>query len=339
MRPSRSSPLVLALCVVHLAGCAGSAGSAGTPRPVVAPSPVSKAAPAQPAGAAPVAPAPAPGLDFRARRDEVSAAFHANDLGRAATLLAALRAQVAGQHPRLEIVVYYQAALAAYQGDLAGTAAIMSEHLAHGDVPADSDMRFAYHNALIMVRTGMADLTGALLECNLMTEAGQGPPFADDADGRNTVLLKEYWHEAYLLRMVAAASGVGWFHDGALAAARRAREQYRNLSRSIVGYDDSIAVLDAFFAVHDGDPAAALAAARRVDASKDDDIEDLYLVQMGLDFGGDAAAAAAVRARIAKLDEVSIAVPIMAMFIGRDLRAAAGGPPEWTPRHPRGARP
>lgn len=332
MRLPRSSPLPLALCLALLAGCAGRAGE---PRPIVVPSPVTKASPAQPAQAAPTA----PGDDFGARVAEVTGAVRGQDLGKAAALLEQLRARVAGQHPRLEVAVYYQAALAAYQGDLAGTTAIMTEHLAHGDVPADSDMRFGYHNALIMVRTGMADLVGALVECNLMTEAGQGPPFASDADGRNTVLLKKYWHEAYLLRMVAAASAGGWFHDGALAGARRAREQYRELSRSIVGYDDSIAVLDAFFAVHDGDPAAALAAASRVDASKDDDIEDLYLVQMGLDFGGDAAGAQAVRARIAKLDEVSIAVPIMAMFIGRDLRAAAGGPAEWTPRHPRGLRP
>jgi hypothetical protein len=307
----------------------------------VAPSPVRKTPPVGSAASPDAsAPAPAPAADdFRPRLAAATGAMRAGDLARASQLLAELRASVAGKHPRLDTVIYYEAAVHAYRGDFAGTAAIMSDHLEDDGVSADSGLGFAYHNALIMVRTAMGDLSGALVECSLMTEAGQGPPFSRNADGRNFVLLKKYWHEAYLLRMVAAAMGAGWVHDGALAGARRAREQYRELSHSIGGYDDSIAVLDAFFAVHDGDRAAALAAARRVDASKDDDIEDLYLVQMGLDYGGDADGAAAVRERIAKLDDVSIAYPIMAMWTARDLGAAKGGPALWSPRHPCGLRP
>jgi len=313
-------------------------GAAAAPKPVVVPSPVTKASPAQPAGGAPARVAPKDD-GFRARVTEVTGALRAHDLARAASLLDRLEAEVGTRHPRVEIVAYYRAALAAYAGDLAGTRAAFERQLAAGGAP-DATMPFGYHNALIMVRTAMADLPGALVECHLMTEAGQGAPFSDGADGRNLVLLKRYWHEAYLLRMAAAMVPAGFFHEGALAAARRAREAFRALSRSISGDGDpSVAVLDAFFAVHDGDRAAALAAARSVDVAADEDIEDLYLVQMGLDFGGDAAGAAAVRARIAKLDEASVAVPIMALFIGRDLDAAAGKPALWTPRHPRGARP
>jgi hypothetical protein len=312
-------------------------GGAAAPKPVVVPSPVGQASPAQPAGAAPVAPKDD---GFRARVKEVTGALRAHDLARAASLLDKLEAEVGSRHPRVEIVAYYRAALAAYAGDLAGTRAAFERQLAAGGAPGDATMTFGYHNALVMVRTAMADLPGAIVECNLMTEAGPGPPFSEDADGRNLVLLKRYWHEAYLLRMAAAMVPAGFFHEGALAASRRAREEFRALSRSIVGAGDpSVAVLDAYFAVHDGDRAAALAAARSVDITADDDIEDLYLVQMGLDFGGDAAGAATVRARIAKLDEASVAVPIMALFIARDLDAAAGKPALWTPRHPRGARP
>jgi hypothetical protein len=39
----------------------------------------------------------------------------------------------------------------------------------------------------------------------------------------------------------------------------------------------------------------SLAAAKRVDTAKDDDIEDLYLVVVGLEVGGDPTAAEAVR--------------------------------------------
>jgi hypothetical protein len=61
------------------------------------------------------------------------------------------------------------------------------------------------------------------------------------------------------------------------------------------GFPESVAVLAAYFAALDGKRDAALDAARRVDPAKDDDVEDLYLVVVGLEVGGDHSAAEAVR--------------------------------------------
>ncbi len=216
------------------------------------------------------------------------------------------------------------------------SAAELLEHLEHGGAPAGSGTPFGYHNALIMVRTAQADLAGALGECAAMVEAGQAPPFANDAEGRTMVLLKQHWHEAYLWRMVAETTN-GWYRGAALHAAMAAREAYRALATPLGTYNDSIAVLDGFFAVHDGRKDDALAAARLVDVAENYDVEDLYLTQMAFAFGGDAVSSANVRARIAALDEPSLAVPIIATWLRRDAQAASGGPVLWSPRHPRGA--
>jgi hypothetical protein len=311
--------LVVVLC---LSACAAKAAE---PRPLVVPSPRVVAPPA------PVAEAEDP---YAARLGEVKQAIRTGDLARAEALLAPLRTLVAGQHPRLEVVVFYEAALRAYRGDLAGTAKILPkillEHLANGGVPAGSWAHLGYHNALIMVRTAQGDLVGALGECAAMVEAGQLPPWTDDDDGRQVVLLKKYWHEAYLLRMVAVAIDP-WHRGPVRRAAEYARAAYRALATSGGTNADSIAVLDGFFAVHAGDAPAALAAARLVDVALDDDVEDLYLVQLALDASGYADAALAVRARIASLDDPSIAVPIMAMWLRRD---DAPAPHRFSPRHP-----
>jgi hypothetical protein len=63
------------------------------------------------------------------------------------------------------------------------------------------------------------------------------------------------------------------------------------MSTGHAGSPTSVAVLDAYFAALDGRRDAALAAAKRVAPAKDDDAEDLYLVAVGLEAGGDHARA------------------------------------------------
>ncbi len=328
-------PLICSLLALGLAACAATSTTTPPPAPDVMPVPDPALAAAPDAAPAPATAEP----DARPVLEELGRALHAGDFTRAAERLEAARAMVGGKHPRVEAIVYYQAALAAYRGDFAGAAATLNHHLASGGVPADSYAWFNYHNALIMLVTAQADLPGALAECAAMTEAGQHPPFSNDPEGPAFVLLKKHWHEAYLLRMVAAALGGGRAHDGALAGALAAREAYRTLATQVGHHADSIAVLDGFFAVHDGRPYAALAAARLVDLASNDDVEDLYLTQMAFDFGGDGASAQKVRARMAALEDISLAIPIMSTWLRRDADAAAGGPTLWTPRHPRGQMP
>ena len=115
-----------------------------------------------------------------------------------------------------------------------------------------------------------------------------------------------------------------------LRDAEKARVSYRALAAPLGTNDDSIAVLDGFFAVHAGDKRAALAAAKRVKLAENSDVEDLYLTQMAFDAGGDAASAKAVRERIAALHEVSIADAVVRMWLERD----AATPERRSPRHP-----
>jgi hypothetical protein len=126
--------------------------------------------------------------------------------------------------------------------------------------------------------------------------------------------------------------------DTTLGYAHEARRAYHDLAQPLGLLGDSIAVLDAFFALHGKDKNAALDAARRVDASKNDDVEDLYLVQIALEYGGDIDQAARIRARIQTLsaspDGIGHASPIIRAFIARDH--AGKGTPRFSPLHPTG---
>ena len=59
-----------------------------------------------------------------------------------------------------------------------------------------------------------------------------------------------------------------------------------------------MAVIEAFFAARKGDGHAAAAAAKRVDVDKDDDLQDLYVISLALEAGGDRDGAARVRAKV-----------------------------------------
>ena len=102
-------------------------------------------------------------------------------------------------------------------------------------------------------------------------------------------------------------------------------------------YSDSVAVLEGFFAVLDGDRARALQAARRVRVDDNEDLEDLYLALVAFDFGGDAAAAERLRARI-RDGGIYVAQPITSEWIQRDLDARKAKKPRFSPVRPRGAR-
>lgn len=78
-------------------------------------------------------------------------------------------------------------------------------------------------------------------------------------------------------------------------------------------------MLAAFFAVVDGDGALALARAQEVDAAKDDDVQDLYVLAIAHDAGGDHAGADALRATIRAGNEYPMK-PIILQRIELDRR-------------------
>ena len=98
--------------------------------------------------------------------------------------------------------------------------------------------------------------------------------------------------------------------------ARAALDEYRARG----GFPDSVAVLEAYFAALDGKRDQALTAARRVDPAKDDDVEDLYLVVVGLEAGGDHAAAEAVRRVMRRPGTAHVARAIMLRWLDFDAK-------------------
>jgi hypothetical protein len=88
-------------------------------------------------------------------------------------------------------------------------------------------------------------------------------------------LQKDRWHRAYLTRMLAE-SRTGSVKTALVRYAQSALDEYRKQ-----GFHESLAVLEAHFAALDRRREVALAAAKRIDPAKDDDVEDLYLVVVG----------------------------------------------------------
>src|SRR5262249_21117757 len=93
---------------------------------------------------------------------------------------------------------------------------------------------------------------------------------------------------------------------------------------------DSIAVLDAYFAFCNGDRGEMLEAARRVNTAEDDDVEDLYLVQLALDEGGDHGAAAVLRAQIIAKAPTTVLTPVLLAWLRSDEAAVH----KFSPRYP-----
>jgi hypothetical protein len=183
---------------------------------------------------------------------------------------------------------------------------------------------FWAHNTMMMIREAQGDPAAALAENDQATLAAERGTW--DPEGRKTLALqKDRWHRAYLTRMLAEAR-TGSVKQALVQYAEAALDDYR-----VGGFPESIAVLEAYFAALDGKRDAALAAARRVDPAKDDDVEDLYLVALGLEAGGDHEAAEAVRHRMRQSQGVHIARFIMLGWL--DLDAKAPAPGVFTPWH------
>jgi hypothetical protein len=311
----------LLLTLLLVAAC-GRARPAGSP----------DAAPTVDAAALPDA-APAP-LSFEQRKQRLQVLLGSarlqigkGDLDAATRLVDEASAAAGDEELFVNAVTADRAMVLAYRQDFGAAAKLLAAREAQ--LGPASRFHFIFQNTLVMLHTAEGDLDAALAACDAMTAAGQRPPWSDDADGRTFVALKEHWHRAYLLRMLAAASQ-GAKRASALRDAEAARAAYRKLATPLGTHGDSIAVLDGFFAVHAGDRRAALAAAKKVDLAGNGDVEDLYLTQMAFEAGGDAKGADSVRQRIAGLHEISIADAVTRVWLARDQAK----PERRSPRHP-----
>ena len=188
----------------------------------------------------------------------------------------------------------------------------------------DSPDEFWAHNAMMMIREAQGDPASALAEDDQATLCAARGTW--DPQGRDTLAFqKDRWHRAYLTRMLAESRS-GSAKRALVAYAEAALDEYRPR-----GFPESVAILEAYFAALDGRREAALAAAKRVDPAKDDDVEDLYLVVVGLEAGGDHAGAEAVRRVMRVTTGVRISRAIMLRWL--DLDAIAPRARGFTPWH------
>jgi len=250
----------------------------------------------------------------------------------AAAALERARKLPAPAQPRPEHLAYWDATVHAYRGDFRGAVEVMRAHIAK--VGPTARAAFDFHDAMIALRTADGDLLGALVECEEMVHAGLAGTWtsSDDEDRVTMVRLKEHWHRAYLLRMIAQQR-TGAERDALVAYAEAARTAYRELATPLEGLGDSIAVLDGYFAFCDGARDAMRTAAQRVDTANDDDVEDLYLVQLALDGAGERDAAAALRAKIVAAAPTTVLTPVFLRWM-RDDDAAEAQAHRFSPKYP-----
>jgi hypothetical protein len=279
----------------------------------------------------PVGPAP-----YQQGIDEIVKALHRRDFKEASSAVERARRASPPVRPSADVLAYYDATVHAYQGDYRGAAKVMYEHIAK--VGPTARAAFEFHDAMIALRAADGDLLSALVECEEMTKAGTLGTWTSPGSDRITLVrLKEYWHRAYLLRMIAQTL-TGAERQAFIDYAESARQEYVSLAAPLAVLSDSIAVLDAYFAFCTGDPAKMREAALRVNVLEDNDVEDLYLVQLALEGAGDRETAAAVRKRIIMSSPTTVLTPVVLMWMRAD-EASVEQPRQFSPKHPNGVHP
>ncbi len=240
-------------------------------------------------------------------------------------------AAAAGSDAHLRFVVaLYRATRFSYSGDLDRAASaltsVVPELAGHPELPDE----FRVHNQMMQIRVAQGDPSAALKENDQATLAAGRGTWAP-GDRETLAYLKDRWHRAYLTRMLAQTRA-GVAKQALVHDAEAALDDYRARARQLGTNEESIAVLEAYFAALDGKREAALRAAKKVDPAKDDDLEDLYLVVVGLEAGGDHAAAEAVRKWMRRPGDVHLGRPIMLRWMEQDAKVPRDK--GFTPWHP-----
>jgi hypothetical protein len=183
---------------------------------------------------------------------------------------------------------YTQATAAAFRGNFERAATIIAGQIAA--TAQRPDLAFWAHNELTWLRWAVKDLAGALVE----TEQQRVSALAvKDKQMRKSLLLHALWDRAYLLRELASRQPEE-SRAPTLAYARAARADYDQAGPK----DEGRPILAAWFAVLDGDGAAARQAVEKLDLEKRDDVQDLYVIWRALELGGDHAGAQKVAAQV-----------------------------------------
>ncbi len=308
--PREAPPPAMAMCTAAPSAPA-TAGASSSPPPAT-----SSSAPAP--APTPVPPALAADLDAAAK------AIAARQWASADKHIAAASAEAKDDAHLGYLVARTRATRAAYAGDFEhAAAAFVAVIPALAKHPELRD-EFWSHNAMMMIREAQGDPAAALAENDQATLCAARGTW-DPGEREKLAFQKDRWHRAYLTRMLAE-SRTGSVKKALVQYAQAALDDYRTR-----GFPESVAVLEAYFAALDGKGPAALAAAKRVDPAKDDDVEDLYLVVVGLEAGGDHAGAEAVRRVMRRPGPAHLSRAIMLRWL--DIDAKGPHAKGFTPLH------
>jgi len=218
---------------------------------------------------------------------------------------------------------YQDALLAAKGGDLTKAAALLVALVPETKALPSDDMEFWLRNELTWLRWGQGDLAGALAEVDAARVVLDHATLPEAQ--QRALRLHERWDRAYVLLELAQKAPRA-SRAAALTAARDAKKSYDDLAGPSNDHD-GMAVLEAFFALRARDGRAALAAAKRVNLEQDSDLQDLYVLSMALDLGGDHGAARFARDHICAGKDY-LMKPLLLLQLAREGTrcAPAGGP-------------
>jgi hypothetical protein len=207
------------------------------------------------------------------------------EAGRNDEALRELESAKRGADPKqLDRIAYDEATIALEKEDYKKAQALFEARVAACRAEHRDESEAWLHNDLVWVHWAMGDDAGALAENELVASVVRASSLSDK--DKRGILLHYYWDKAYLLA-----------EDHKDAEADAARAEFVATAHEPDDHD-GLQVLAAWFAVVRGDGAAARAAAATVDATKDDDLQDLYVLARALELGGDSKGAEAIRERI-----------------------------------------
>jgi hypothetical protein len=213
---------------------------------------------------------------------------------------------------------YREATTAATAGDFKKGISLLEPIVTEAKDHTDDDMEFWLHNELTWLHWADGDLSGALAEVDAARDALARSTIDDPS--KKKLKLHELWDRAYIdLEIASAAAPEN--HDALYSKADDARNEYQELALAEDDHD-GMAVLEAFFAVRKNDGNHAKMAAKRVDVEKDSDLQDLYVIALAMDLGGDSAGAQNVRARICS-GPVYLMKPLIVRQLAKEGHACA----------------
>jgi hypothetical protein len=213
---------------------------------------------------------------------------------------------------------YRAATQAAESGDFKKGISLLEGVVPDAKEHTDDDMEFWLHNELTWLHWADGDLTGALAEVDGAKAALDRSSI--DEPSKKKLKLHELWDRAYIdLEIANAAPPEN--HDALYSKADDARNEYQELALAEDDHD-GMAVLEAFFAVRKNDGNHAKLAAKRVDVEKDSDLQDLYVISLAMDLGGDSSGAQNVRARICS-GPVYLMKPLIVRQLAKEGHACA----------------